>query len=96
MIWERLGGSWGVLEHLGGVLGRLGVVFGRLGASWVRPGGVWGRIGGVLGASGARFSWDSILDTILYQICNRFGLDFGIVETRGKALWYYKNSSFEP
>ena len=82
--------TWGPLEGpLGAVLGRLG---GVLGVSWGRLGASWGR----LGASGARFSWDSILDTILYPICNRFGLDFGIVETRGKALWYYKNNSFEP
>ena len=84
------------MGRLGGVLEaswrRLGVVLGRFERSWGCLGGVWGR----LGASGARFSWDSILDTILYPICNRFGLDFGIVETRGKALWYYKNSNFEP
>ena len=84
-------------------MGASGGILGRLGASWGRLGGVLGRLGRVLGpswgrleASGARFSWDSILDTILYPICNRFGLDFDIVETRGKALWYYKNSSFEP
>ena len=96
-ILGRLGGvlelSWG---RLGGVLGHLGAV---LGASWGVLGESWGRLVASwarLEASGARFSWDSILDTILYPICNRFGLDFGIVETRGKALWYYKNSSFEP
>ena len=54
-------------------------------ASWAR-----------LEASGARFSWDSILDTILYPICKRFGLDFAIVETREKALRYYENHIFEP
>ena len=84
-----LGLSEGVL---GPSWGRLGSVFGNLGASWGRLGSVWGR----LGASGARFSWDSILDTILYPICNRFGLDFAIVETREKALRYYKNNIFEP
>ena len=54
-------------------------------ASWAR-----------LEASGVRFSWDSILDTILYPICKRFGLDFVIVETREKALRYYENNIFEP
>ena len=74
--------SWAILGRLGGVLGHLGAVLGRL--------------RGALGASGARFSWDSILDTILYPICNRSGLDFDTVETRKKALRYYKNSIFEP
>ena len=81
----RLGG---ILGRLGGVLGRLG---GVLGPSWV----VLKGLGGVLGASGARFSWDSILDTILYPICNRFSLDLATFETCEKALWYYKNNSFE-
>ena len=80
------------MGRLRGVLGRLGVVLGRFERSWGRLRAYWGR----LGASGARFSWDSILDTILYPICNRFGLDFAIVDTRGKALWYFKNSSFKP
>ena len=84
---------------LGVVLGGLGASWGGLGASWGVLGASWGRLGaswGRLGASGARFSWDSILDTILYPICNRFGLDFATVETREKALRYYKNSIFEP
>ena len=80
--------SWG---HLGAALERLGGILGRLGASWGRLGASLGR----LGASGARFSWDSILDTILYPICNRFSLDLATFETCVKALWYYKNSSFE-
>ena len=62
-----------------------------MGSSWV----VLKGLGGVLGASGARFSWDSILDTILYPICNRFSLDLATFETCEKALWYYKNNSFE-
>ena len=73
--------SWAVLEASWGVLG----------SSWV----VLKGLGGVLGASGARFSWDSILDTILYPICNRFSLDLATFETCEKALWYYENSSFE-
>ena len=72
------------MGRLGGVLGRLGVVLGRFERSWGR-----------LGASGARLSWDSILDTILYPICNRFSLDLATFKTCEKALWYYKNSSFE-
>ena len=107
MVWERLGGSKGVWEHLGGVLelswGRLGGVLGHLGAvlgaSWGVLGSSWGRLVASwarLEASGARFSWDSILDTILYPICKRFGLDFAIVETCEKALRYYENSIFEP
>ena len=107
MVWERLGGSWGVWEHLGGVLGAswsyLGAVLGAswaiLGPSWGRLGASWGRLVASwarLEASGARFSWDSILDTILYPICKRFGLDFAIVETREKALRYYENDIFEP
>ena len=89
---ERLGGvleaSWGILEASWGVLEaswrRLGVVLGRFERSWGR-----------LGASGARLSWDSILDTILYPICNRFCLDLVTFKTCEKALWYYKNNSFE-
>ena len=73
--------SWAVLEASWGVLG----------SSWV----VLKGLGGVLGASGARFSWDSILDTILYPICNRFSLDLATFKTCEKALWYYKNNSFE-
>ena len=59
--------SWAVLEASWGVVG----------SSWV----VLKGLGGVLGASGARFSWDSILDTILYPICNRFSLDLASFET---------------
>ena len=73
------------MGRLGGVLRRLGVVLGRF----------LKGLGGVLGASGARFSWDSILDTILYPICNRFSLDLATFETCEKPLWYYKNSSFK-
>ena len=86
----RLGG---VLGRLGGVLGRLGGVLGRLGgvleASWRRLGVVLGRFErswGRLGASGARLSWDSILDTILHPICNRFNLDSATFKTCEKAL----------
>jgi hypothetical protein len=85
--WGVLEASWDVLEASWGVLEaswrRLGVVLGRFERSWGR-----------LGASGARLSWDSILDTILYPICNRFSLDLATFETCEKALWYYKNSSF--
>ena len=95
----RLGG---VLGRLRGVLGRVGGVLGRLGgvleASWRRLGVVLGRFErswGRLGASGARLSWDSILDTILYPICNRFSLDLATFETCEKALLYYKNKSFD-
>ena len=78
--WERLGASWG---HLGAVLGASLPVFGRLGGALGRLEASRGR----LGASGARFSKDSIQDTILYPICNRFCLDFATVGTRGKASW---------
>ena len=45
-VWERLGGSWGVFEHLAGVLG---ASWGVLGPSWGRLGSVFGSLGGVLG-----------------------------------------------
>ena len=89
------GSQVGVLERLEGVLGRLG---GVLEASWRRLGVVLGRFErswGRLGASGARLSWDSVFDTILYPICKRFSLDLATFKTCEKALWYYKNTSFE-
>ena len=76
---------------LGGVLGRLGVVLGRFERSW-------GCLGGVLGASWG--VWSAIflgfhLGYHLYPICNRFSLDLATFKTCEKALWYYKNNSFE-
>ena len=109
--WGAPGGSSGrpgrVMGRLGAVLGPscgyLRAILGRLGGGLaaVLP-TYWGRLQGVLGrrrASLLDFRTKlrrTILDTILYPICNQFGLDFPIVETCEKALRYYENNIFEP
>ena len=37
----------------------------------------------------------SVWDAIMYSIFDRFDEDLCFIRTRGKALWYYKNRSFE-
>ena len=74
----------------------MGPTWGLSGVSWRLLGVSWKPSWGYLGASGARFSWDSILNTILSSICNRFGLDCADLETREQALRHYENSIFEP
>ena len=88
-----LGGSW---ASLGGVLGGLwavleaswGAIWGCLGASWALLQASWG----VLEVSWCRFHVDGILRSIFIE----FYVNLSISRTRGKGLWYYKNSSSEP
>ena len=79
---------------------------GRFRASWGRTGGSCGMFSGILGrvrAPSKRLELDfhtkrrcSIWNAFFCASCLRFSLECSLIRTRAKALWYYKNNSFEP